>query len=123
MTRRIVLTLADDTTGTECGECDYASCLPYAEPMIYVCTRPEFATRTPDGGYETAIRERRERVAACLAAEAAAPRLVEIDPDDADTLATIVDDWNRRCIPEADLPESIARIRDVLRDHAGEFRG
>lgn len=72
MTRRIVLTLADDTTETECGECDYASCLPYAEPMIYVCTRPEFATRTPDGGYETAIRERRERVAACLAAEAAA---------------------------------------------------
>ena len=48
--------------------------------------------------------------------------LVEIDPDDADTLATIVDDWNRKCIPEADLPESIARIRDVLRDHAGPDR-
>ena len=124
MTRRIVMTLADDTMDTECGGCDYASCLPYAEPMIYVCTRSEFAMRTPDGGYETAIRERGERVAACIAAEAAASRLVEIAPEDADTLATIVDDWNRRCIPEADLPESIARIRDVLRDHAGEeFRG
>ena len=77
MTRRIVLTLADDTTDTACGGCDYASCLPYAEPMIYICTRPEFATRTPEGGYETAIRERGERVAACLAAEAAASRLVD----------------------------------------------
>ena len=79
MTRRILLTLADDTTDTGCGSCDYASCLPYADPMIYVCTRPEFAVRV-DRGYETAIRVRGERIAACLAAEQRAERCVEIDP-------------------------------------------
>jgi|JI8StandDraft_1071087.scaffolds.fasta_scaffold02180_14 Na+-translocating ferredoxin:NAD+ oxidoreductase RNF subunit RnfB len=116
MTRRIVLTLADDTTGTECGECDYASCLPYAEPMIYVCTRPEFATRTPDGGYETAIRERRERVAACLAAEAAASRLVEIAPEDARAAIAVYDESCREAGATGEFPEW-APIVKALREH------
>lgn len=108
MTRRIVLTLADDTTETRCGDCEHRRHTYHATSVTTVCGvfGRDVGLRLPE----------------CLAAEAAASRLVEIAPDDADTLATIVDDWNRRCIPDADLPESIARIRDVLRDHAGPDR-
>lgn len=114
MTRRIVLTLADDTTETHCGSClglhNFSDSQPHRCDIV--------TTYLPSAGE----RSRARRHDRCLAAEAAASRLVEIAPDDADTIATIVDDWNRRCIPEADLPESIARIRDTLRDHAGPDR-
>ena len=121
MTRRIVLTLADDTTATECGMCRHVA-IPDRILGTRVCARPEF--RDPNDALPVVWLSGRwvGRADACLAAEAAASRMVEIAPDDADTIATIVDDWNRRYIPEADLPESIARIRDVLRDHAGPDR-
>ena len=114
MTRRIVLTLADDVTKTECVSCDMRE--SYLDPPRDTCLVFGDLDQVTRRNYV----KRHDR---CLAAEAAASRLVEIAPDDADTIATIVDDWNRRCLPYADLPESIARIRDVLRDHAGEFRG
>ena len=106
--RKIVLTLADGVTCAECRFYDFGECVAFGVEIEI----------DPDGDsyYD------RLRAPECLAAEAAASRLVEIAPEDADTLATIVDDWNRRCLPEADLPESIARIRDVLRDHAGPDR-
>ena len=118
MTRRIVLTLADSVLDYHCGKCAFVTSEhgvgASGEPF---CSMFGMTWLTTNGGLP-------RRLDACLAAEAAASRLVEIAPEDADTLATIVDDWNRRCIPEADLPESIAKIRDALRSHAGEeFRG
>lgn len=77
MTRRISLPLAADVTATECGSCDYASLMPWTEPTIYICTRPEFARRTPSGGYETAERPGRVRLPACLAAEREHAAMVE----------------------------------------------
>lgn len=77
MTRKLLLTLADDVTETSCGSCDYASLMPCAEPTIYICTRPEFATRDASGKYETAERPGRTRLPACIAAEQQAARLVE----------------------------------------------
>lgn len=69
MTRRISVPLAADVTDTGCGSCDYASLMPWTEPTIYICTRPEFARRTPSGGYETAERPGRARLPECVQAE------------------------------------------------------
>lgn len=68
MTRRILLTLADDTTDTECGACQYvhdvtAWCVPFWD-----------GASAGAGG----LRDPR-----CIAAEAAAARMVEIAPEDA----------------------------------------
>lgn len=112
MTRSILLKLADDVTDTVCGSCDYASCLPYADPMIYVCTRPEFAVRV-DGGYETAIRVSGERVAACISAEQQAARMVEIAPEDAAVVALA---------PIDDLG-AVIRVSDALREHGRKANG
>ncbi len=77
MTARRISLPIEGATETECGGCAYASCLPYADPMIYICTRPEFAFFSPDGGYETATRPSDgERLPACLAAEAEHAALV-----------------------------------------------
>jgi len=71
MTRRILLTLADDATDTRCGSCDYihdvtAWCVPFWD-----------GAAAGAGG----IRDPR-----CTAAEAAAARMVEIAPEDAAAL-------------------------------------
>ena len=122
MTRRIVLTLADAVTSESCGKVYTGETCPMLSEEWSLCTVYRRNVERVDGEDLPAIDDWYRRLPECLAAEAAASRLVEIAPDDADTIATIVDDWNRRCIPEADLPESIARIRDVLRDHAGPVR-
>lgn len=119
MTRSILLKLADDVTDTVCGSCDYASYLPYADPMIYVCTRPEFATRV-DGGYETAIRVSGERVAACISAEQQAARCVEIEPD-------LVRRAAIDCIVPntiaADAQEAASELEAALREHGRKANG
>lgn len=119
MTRRLILDLADDVTDTVCGSCDYASCLPYADPMIYVCTRPEFATRV-DGGYETAIRTGGARIPECIAAEQAAARCVEIEPD-------LVRRAAIDCIVPntiaADAQEAASELEAALREHGRKANG
>ena len=65
MTRRILLTLADDTTATECGACPAR--LPFECALFGGYSGPQMMTRAP----------------ACIAAEAAAARMVEIAPEDA----------------------------------------
>lgn len=83
MTRKLLLTLAEDVTDASCGSCDYASLMPWTEPTIYICTRPEFAIRDASGKYETAERPGRTRLPECLAAERDAARLVDVSPEDA----------------------------------------
>ena len=68
MTRRILLTLADDTTATECGACPAR--LPFECALFGGYSGPQMMTRAP----------------ACIAAEAAAARMVEIAPEDAAAL-------------------------------------
>ena len=75
--RKLLLTLPEDVTETSCGSCDYASLMPCTEPTIYICTRPEFATRDASGKYETAERPGRTRLPACIAAEERAALLAE----------------------------------------------
>lgn len=90
MTRKLLLTLADDVTETSCGSCDYASLMPCAEPTIYICTRPEFETRDASGKYETAERPGRTRLPACIAAEQA--------EKERDALKLIASDLARRAV-------------------------
>lgn len=67
--RRILLTLPEDTTATKCGSCEHltADVCPIFGPLAYATRVAKTPTRHP----------------ACLAAEAAAARMVEIAPEDA----------------------------------------
>lgn len=114
--KKILLTLADDVTETSCGSCDYASLMPCTEPTIYICTRPEFATRDASGKYETAERPGRTRLPECIAAEREAARLVDIDPVDLNACGWDV--WAPHGYDEA-----ANRVENALADHAKKASG
>lgn len=124
MTRKLLLTLADDVTETSCGSCDYASLMPCTEPTIYICTRPEFATRDASGKYETAERPGRTRLPACIAAEQQAARLVDIDPADAAAWSVPLHlQPNGSTSASATKGAAGRRIREAMRDHAKKASG
>ncbi len=98
MTRRIVLTLADDTTETHCGACPQIG-----EPRGHWCS------------IWGAMTIGRKRSPECLAAEAAASRLVEIAPED----AALFTQGLRSGPDSASATKGAAgrRIRNALREH------
>ena len=95
--RKILLTLAEDTTETECGACPHA--------MGVRC----YAFRAYVGGD-------RVRLPECLAAEAAAARMVEIAPEDAKILHMLVGDY----ADQWDTEGSLRQLRSTLRVHAAK---
>lgn len=115
MTRRIVLTLADDTTATECGMCRHVA-IPDRILGTRVCARPEF--RDPNDALPVVWLSGRwvGRADACLAAEAAASRMVEIDPEDARAAIAVYDESCREAGATGEFPEW-APIVKALREH------
>ena len=116
--RKLLLTLADDVTETSCGSCDYASLMPCTEPTIYICTRPEFATRDASGKYETAERPGRTRLPACIAAEQQAARLVDIAPESARDAVNAGGFTDPECVMDEWKP-----VLSALAEHAKKARG
>lgn len=108
MTRRIVLTLADDTTETHCGSClglhNFSDSQPHRCDIV--------VTYLPSAGE----RSRARRHDRCLAAEAAASRLVEIDPEDARAAIAVYDESCREAGATGEFPEW-APIVKALREH------
>ncbi len=100
--RRILLTLAEDATETECGSCDHltADVCHISGPLAYATRGAKTPTRHVD----------------CLAAEAAAERMVEIAPED--VAAVRFDLWAPNGEPhECDAAE---RVESALLDHAAK---
>lgn len=100
--RRILLTLAEDTTETHCGSCDHltADVCHISGPLAYATRGAKTPTRHVD----------------CLAAEAAAARMVEIAPEDAAG-------WCHARYPywsgsESERKTAWERVNDTLRAHA-----
>lgn len=93
--RRILLTLAEDATATECGACPHA--------MGVRC----YAFRAYVGGDRVRLHE-------CIAAEAAAARMVEIAPEDAKILHMLVGDY----ADQWDTEGTLRQLRSTLRAHA-----
>ena len=98
--RRILLTLADDTTETHCGSCDHltADVCHISGPLAYATRGAKTPTRHVD----------------CLAAEAAAARMVEIAPEDAKILHMLVGDY----ADQWDTEGTLRQLRSTLRAHA-----
>lgn len=103
MTRRIMLTLAEDVTETHCGSC----------PRLR-----SFGSRCGLWGWDHRVKgadgspRRRDE---CLAAERAASRMLDVTPEDAAA-------W-RQCVDVLDLPTSRQHakrcdVEDALREHA-----
>lgn len=114
MTRHIIMTLADDTTETECGSCRHVA-VPDRILGTRICARPEF--RDPNDALPVVWLSGRwvGRADACLAAEAAASRLVEIAPED----AALFTQGLRSGPDSASATKGAAgrRIRNALREH------
>lgn len=110
MTRRILLTLDESVTETECGECSLRThrwCEPLGVRLDYVSEDDDRLVRHPE----------------CLAAEKAAERCVEIAPEDAD-LATVPTRRISQGLEDA-LPGYAAaseRIQIALKEHAAKAR-
>lgn len=100
--RRILLTLAEDTTETACGSCDHltADVCHISGPLAYATRGAKTPTRHVD----------------CLAAEAAAARMVEIAPEDVAKVR--FDLW----APNGDPHECDAadRVENALQAHAAK---
>ena len=98
MTRRIVLTLADDTTATHCGSCRHERGNRFCLLLSRSLPGPRWSPppRDPE----------------CLAAEAAASRLVEIAPEDEAHFAA----WAEHATGSA-VSETRWIVIVVLREH------
>lgn len=97
--RRILLTLPEDATETQCGGCPHLG-----EPHGHWCS---VWGALPIG---------RKRLPECIAAEAAAARMVEIAPEDVAKVR--FDLWAPNGEPhECDAAE---RVEDALRAHAAK---
>ena len=103
MTRRIILTLADDITKTECVSCDMRE--SYLDPPRDTCLVFGDLDQVTRRNYV----KRHDR---CLAAEAAASRLVEIAPEDAAHFAA----WAEHATGSA-VSETRWNVIVVLREH------
>lgn len=101
--RRIMLTLGSSTTATECGDCTSRNIHRDYKGELYA-TCDALGVELPD----------RIRHPECLAAGAAASRMVEIAPDDARFLAGLVVEYSAQYDPEG----SCVPLRDALRAHA-----
>jgi hypothetical protein len=100
--RRILLTLAEDTTETECGSCEHltADVCHISGPLAYATRGAKTPTRHVD----------------CLAAEAAAARMIEIAPED--LVKVRFDLWAPS--GEDDGHEAVYRVEEALNDHAAK---
>lgn len=99
--RRILLTLPEDATATECGSCDLVRHVSTCDGPMDYCARwtKTIETRLPE----------------CLAAEAAAARMVEIAPEDARDGTVDAPQANREANPGAYM-----RVYKALRAHAAK---
>lgn len=107
--RRILLTLAEDATETECGSClglDHVIdwCGPFGVRLVDEIRDSDVP------GY------RHARCADCLAAEAAAARMVDIAPEDAKILHMLVGDY----ADQWDTEGTLRQLRSTLRAHASK---
>lgn len=104
--RRILLTLAEDTTETHCGSCRALSA--FRGKVILARSCSVFRERMDTNGPAVRLPE-------CLAAEAAAARMVEIAPEDARDGTVDAPQANREANPGAYM-----RVYKALRAHAAK---
>lgn len=97
--RRILLTLAENVTETHCGSCPHIG-EPHGDWCSVWGALPIWRKRLPE----------------CLAAEAAAARMVEIAPEDAKILHMLVGDY----ADQWDTEGTLRQLRSALRAHAAK---